>query len=134
MRKINKKNKLKIDEKFVIPYNVAVERYSLDTEQNKSKEVKVDSKRENLHDQNKSSEQIDCLKNISTQGFLDLRNISSDFQIDDNINRLNEQLEEIASFVDSFKKLIELVDPKRIDREILNKALETMNELAENYK
>lgn len=131
---MSKKNKLKIDEKFAIPYNVTVDKYSLDTEKNKVKEMQIESGQEQTPAQNKPTEQVDCLKNISTEGFLHLRSISSDFQIDDNIDRLNEQLEEVAAFVDSFKKLTELIDPKRIDREILNKVLETMNEVAENYK
>jgi hypothetical protein len=40
----------------------------------------------------------------------------------------------MASFVDTFRKLTELVDPKRIEQLAIQKTLETMNEAAEGNK
>ena len=77
--------------------------------------------------------QLDGLRNISTQGFLELKTsaASGEFAVDDTIQKLSEQLEEMASFVDTFRKLTELVDPKRIEQLVIQKTLETMNEVAE---
>lgn len=80
--------------------------------------------------------QLDGLRNISTQGFLELKTsaASGEFAVDDTIQKLSEQLEEMASFVDTFRKLTELVDPKRIEQLVIQKTLETMNEVAEGNK
>jgi len=80
--------------------------------------------------------QLDSLRNISTQGFLELKTsaVSGEFAVDDTIQKLSEQLEEMASFVDTFRKLTELVDPKRIEQLVIQKTLETMNEVAEGNK
>jgi hypothetical protein len=79
---------------------------------------------------------LDGLRNISTQGFLELKTsaASGEFAVDDTIQKLSEQLEEMASFVDTFRKLTELVDPKRIEQLVIQKTLETMNEVAEGNK
>lgn len=77
-------------------------------------------------------ERADELSNISTEGFTKLLSAVStgNFDVEGGTSNPQKQDGETAEFVDTLRKLTELIDPERIEQKIVESLLETMNEVA----